>query len=822
MLHLFKKFSEQLIAPEAFVKKRYATFQYLLAADRAAHLALAHLEKLYYDTKAADINRARILYRELAQQVKTMIDALFQLTPNRYKNIADYYRKIDFYARYALAPPKCKSTPPYILPILGSYPDDTDIGGKGFHLSQLAGDLGLPVPEGFIIGTSGFNLMLEHNNLREKLRDILADVDISSPNNLQAGSAKIGKLLAGAQIPPSLGDAIKKAVADMVRRKDTILLAVRSSGVGEDSTLSFAGQYTSLLKVKPGEVLEAYRQVLISKYSPQALLYRIMNGIDDDMTPMAVIVLEMVASVKSGVVACTFAPNTGHPLVSVHWVDGLGDSLMSGQQTPATLTLRKDRNLFVTNEPPGEGSPPPKQLTQLAQWAEQIAAYYQAPQEIEWSSNDDGQIFLLQARGLKPTDSAHDTITEETLDIANLSPLYSGGQTASGGICSGPAFILEQFDQLELVPDGAVLITETTPPALVTLLPRLAGVVASQGSCADHFASVAREFQVPLLVGTGRQPTGFVNGEDLTLLAHRQQLFKGRLKGCEQQAKKLPPQTSPLYHCLHMVIKFTSPLGLVNPASKEFCPENCRSLHDIIRFCHEKAVQGMFFQSADNLLRKPKGLRLVGNIPLQMFVIDVGGGLQPSVSQETGSVQLEQLICRPLRTLWEGLSHEGINWNERAAFDWKSYDAVALAGGISAKDDNGLSSFALISSHYLNVNIRFGYHFTLLDCFCSDTAEENYILLRFAGGGGSEHGKDLRLVLLVTILTRLNFICENTGELLDARLMKYGKLDTLERLELVGRLLGAARQLDMVIRHEEDIVWMAEEFFRGRYNFFKE
>jgi pyruvate,water dikinase len=411
---------------------------------------------------------------------------------------------------------------------------------------------------------------------------------------------------------------------------------------------------------------------------------------------------------------------------------------------------------------------------------------------------------------------------QESAELSTLTPIFSGGQTASGGICCGSAFILERFDQLEQVPEGAILITETTPPSLVTILPRLAGVVANLGSSADHFASVAREFQVPLLVGTGWRPQGLANGEDLTLCAQRRLVLRGKLANCEQRVKKQPPRTSPLFHCLHMVIKFTSPLVLVNPAAREFAPEYCRSLHDIIRFCHEKAVQGMFFQSTDSLLRKPKGLRLVSDIPLQMFIIDVGGGLQSSAPRDGGKVHLDELACRPLQTLWRGLSHAGINWQERSAFDWKSYDAVALAGGVSTKHDEALSSFALISGQYLNVNIRFGYHFSLLDCFCSANSEENYILLRFAGGGGSERGKDLRLELLTQILNRLNFNCERTGELLDARLMKYGMQDTMARLELVGRLLGASRQLDMVLRAEEDITWMAEDFFRGRYNFFKE
>ena len=37
----------------------------------------------------------------------------------------------------------------------------------------------------------------------------------------------------------------------------------------------------------------------------------------------------------------------------------------------------------------------------------------------------------------------------------------------------------------------------------------------------------------------------------------------------------------------------------------------------------------------------------------------------------------------------------------------------------------------------MNVNLRFGYHFVILDSMCTGTAEENYILFRFSGGGGN-------------------------------------------------------------------------------------
>ena len=94
--------------------------------------------------------------------------------------------------------------------------------------------------------------------------------------------------------------------------------------------------------------------------------------------------------------------------------------------------------------------------------------------------------------------------------------------------------------------------------------------------------------------------------------------------------------------------------------------------------------------------------------------------------------------------------------------------------------------------------------------------------MRFAGGGGNSLGKDLRLTFIVKVLCRLNFSCERTGELLDARLMRYDRKITADRLDQVGRLLGAVRLLDMVLTDERMVEDMVEAFFRGIYDFSNE
>ncbi len=822
MLNTLKQFSRQILSPDIFVRKRYATFQRLLDGDRKCHSLLAELEDIYYNSRTVDINRVRNLYRELAAGIAGMLTDLYQLAPGRYKNLSDYYKKIDFYARFALAPPKCDTAPPYILPIRADYPDDRETGGKGLHLAHLAHKLDLPVPAGFIISTSAWNLIEESNALRPKINRLLGQVDIHSQASLQEVSTSLKEEIRQALIPQEVSREIVAALDTLEAQFPARPLAVRSSAVGEDSSLSFAGQYCSLLNVGKDQVLTAYSEILAGKFSPEAILYRIVKGLDDEETPMAAIVLVMVDARLSGVIATGNPASPEQKSCWVHSVPGLGDNLMAGREMPFSQEIRRtDGQIEISRQTPDQRRQglADDQLVLLTGWADKIAGYYKMPQEIEWSCDGTGRIYLLQARRLQLESRRTE---DQQPDLGQLPLLFQAGRTAAPGICSGPAVHFSAARNQDDIPDGTLLVCEVTPPSLVKLLPRLAGVIARYGSTADHFSSVAREFAIPVLVQVENHCQQLQEGETLTLWADRQSVYRGATEFTEKKSAGLKRmEDSPFYRTLKMVIDFTSPLSLTDPSSEAFCPENCRSLHDILRFIHEKSVQAMFIQSTDSLIRKPKGAKLQTEIPLQIHLIDVGGGL---AAEAAGSreVAVSELRCLPLQALWKGLSHPGVVWRQRSHFDWKSYDSIALAGGVAAKNDSSLVSFCLISAEYLNVNIRFGYHFTLLDCLCGDNPQENYILVHFAGGGGDSRGKDLRLSFISKVLARLHFSCEQTGELLDARLMRYDKEITADRLDQVGRLLGAVRLLDMVLTEEAMVAPMVEDFFRGIYDFSNE
>ncbi|MCB2180846.1 MAG: hypothetical protein KQH63_02335 [Desulfobulbaceae bacterium] len=830
MFNTVKQFAHQLISPQGASRAKYEIFKNLLKHDRRCHELLAELEELYYHHEKVDINVISRLFSDLSSSVSAMVASLTQLAPGSYVNLRDYYKKFDFYARFALSPPEIDISPPFTLSLDGFYHNDLQVGGKGFHLCQLKRQLGLPVPHGFIISTSAYNALIESNKLRPRIYDTLATLDATSSSSLKQASDKLRQYVLSAHIPADLKIDIFSSFKNLQAVASCPYFALRSSAVSEDSHISFAGQYESVLQVTEDKLLEAYKQVLAGKFSHQALSYRINNGLIDDATPMAVLVLEMVDAHKSGVMTSRDPMHSDDDAILIHSVKGLGEALVGGRTSPHTTIIRKG-SLGVTEEHHSSfeeqndddahnNQPSPLSSEQnmlLAAWARQIETFYQAPQEIEWCVSREGQLFILQTRALLVQKKQ---IHLERPPADQFQVLLQGGETASRGAACGPVYHIRNQDQLETVPSGAILVTSVTPPSSVSVLRTISGVVAEMGSVADHFSSVAREYGVPVLVKTGMACRKLPQEKIVTLWADEKMIYDGHVDSLlETRALHLEDQDqSPFTRALNMVVQFVSPLKLVNPADPLFVPESCRSFHDIIRFAHEKAVLAMFSQTKGGLIRKGGAKPLTSKVPLSLFVIDVGGGIAPQ-AKEKSNLQITDIHSKPLLAVWKGITNQRVDWSRHDHFDWKTFDEINLAGGIASKKDSSFASYAIISNDYLNLNIRFGYHFAILDSLCGKIPEGNYILLRFAGGGGDFTGRSLRLRFIQSILQKLDFITYQKGDLLDARLMRYDKKVTAEKLDMLGRLLGATRLMDMVLKDERMVERLVEEFMQGRYDF---
>jgi pyruvate,water dikinase len=180
------------------------------------------------------------------------------------------------------------------------------VGGKNASLGEMFSKLrkaGIRVPDGFATTADAYCLLLDANDLRQRLADTLQQLK-DDGSNLATVGRSVRAMILGAEVPEPLREAIAGAFADMSRRSGRKggSVAVRSSATAEDlPEASFAGQLETFLNVR-GEraLLAACKKCYASLFTDRAIVYRRNHGFDHMKVALSVGVQEMVRSDKAG------------------------------------------------------------------------------------------------------------------------------------------------------------------------------------------------------------------------------------------------------------------------------------------------------------------------------------------------------------------------------------------------------------------------------------------------------------------------------------------------------------------------------------------
>jgi pyruvate,water dikinase len=339
----------------------------------------------------------------------------------------------------------------------------------------------------------------------------------SGAEDLDKASRAIGGSFR-AEVPSDLADALTAAASELEARSGSSCFALRSSALGEDALLSFAGQYATILGVRPHELLERYREVLAGKFSPQAIYYLLSHDLREADMAMGVACVAMVDAAASGVAYSRDPLHPGESDVLVHSIFGLGQYLVDGTLTPdvfrvrrgdgsvaastvarkpARLALRRDGTVEAEAVPEAEQRRPSLgegHLATLARHAARLEDHYGCPQDVEWALDREGRILLLQARPLRvlrPGAAGAD------LDVSGLAALRVGGTTVCSGAGAGPVCRVAGAGDLDRVAGGAVVVSARPFPGLVTVMARASAIVTEVGGVASHMATLARGSRVP-------------------------------------------------------------------------------------------------------------------------------------------------------------------------------------------------------------------------------------------------------------------------------------------------------------------------------------
>jgi pyruvate, water dikinase len=408
----------------------------------------------------------------------------------------------------------------FVVPQSAATAADADrIGPKAANLAALA-RAGLPTPGGFCLSADAYRAQIAALGL-EDLVHRFATADLVQQRRLSV------EIRLGLYEQPVAAPILEPLLVawQAQRNASTAASAVRSSALIEDRKgTNFAGQFESFLGIADeAAFLTAVRACWAALWTTNARRYMENHGLSPADTAMAVLIQPLIDARASGGGLSETAE--GRMLISATW--GLGSAIAQGEVVPDRIVLsrqgflrkidagRKDHRETCGH---GAGAVPQAvpsdlvsapcldagQAVTLGRMLRKAEAVVGGPVEIEWALDDAG-FKLLQARPL----AVEPAIVPDEIWLKHPG---LNGHPAGIGWGAGRAVVVNCECELERVAPGDVLVTRVAGPALVHVLPRVAGVVAELGGSTSHLASLARERGIPMVLGvldaTSRIPDG--------------------------------------------------------------------------------------------------------------------------------------------------------------------------------------------------------------------------------------------------------------------------------------------------------------------------
>ncbi len=821
----------ELAELRAAFASRYHHFKLLLSANNKALEIMSEMEKALSGDRSFSMSFVRSQSTAVAVNVFSIVKNLDELAPDKYAELYERLKAIREGINETLAAKRLPEGDRMVAQLSEIGRDMAGlVGSKMANVGEMAGALELPVPDGFALTSAAYQRFMEETNLQAEIDRRLQSREGENLGDLYALSSEIQNLIVSTPLPEELSKAISVAYTELEERTHKgVTVSLRSSALGEDgSDTSFAGQYRSVLNVSGDNLDAAYKEVVASKYGLHAIVYRQNRGIRDEDVAMCVGVMAMVHAVSSGVTYSRNPLDAKDDSVIINSVWGLPKSVVDGSVAPDTFVVSRDpvrisrRDIRVKAQKfvcyPEEGvcrmdltgkeksvlpSLDDDHVTALARIALNLEAHYGAAQDVEWAVGPHGTIYLLQCRPLKQitAENGRKGLPESG------SAIISGGGTASPGAAAGEVFVIRKSSDVLRFPKGAVLVAEQALPRWAALLSEAAAVVTEQGSLAGHLANVAREFGVPALFGVPGAVGLLENAGLVTVDADGCAIHRGRVEEVLSNARagrKNLMEGTAVFEALKAVVQWIAPLNLLDPDAPAFKPKNCRTLHDITRFCHEKAVSEMFAFGREHHFSERASKQLYYKVPMQWWIINLDDGFDKDVPGKL--VPLENVVSVPFKSLWEGINAEP--WQGPPPVDTRGFMSVLLEASANPNLDPSMPSqyanrnYFMLSKNFVSLTSRFGFHFCSVEALVSARQGENYASFQFKGGAADLNRRVRRAHFVADVLEEFGFRSEIKDDGVFARVEGHPEALMEEKLIVLGYLLMHTRQLDMVLAND--------------------
>ncbi|MBT0042273.1 phosphoenolpyruvate synthase [Vibrio alginolyticus] len=436
--------------------------------------------------------------------------------------------------------------------------DDVDkVGGKNASLGEMVSNLanaGVSVPNGFATTSYAFNQFLDHEGLDERIHQLLDELDVEDVEALRKTGANIRQWVLEAPFPADLEQEIRENYQELIEGNPELSVAVRSSATAEDlPDASFAGQQETFLNVKGIDaVLEATKHVYASLFNDRAISYRVHQGFDHRGISLSAGIQRMVRSDKasSGVMFTLDTESGFDQVVFITSSWGLGEMVVQGAVNPDEFYVHKpmleagehpivkktfgsklikmiysdnqeigkqvdivdtsdeERNTFSLND---------DEIKELAKQAMIIEKHYQRPMDIEWAKDGiDGKLYIVQARPETVCSQTEKNVIER-YELQNKADVLVEGRAIGQRIGKGVVRLVDSLDQMSLVQEGDVLVTDMTDPDWEPVMKKASAIVTNRGGRTCHAAIIARELGIPAIVGCGDATSKLTDGATVTV-----------------------------------------------------------------------------------------------------------------------------------------------------------------------------------------------------------------------------------------------------------------------------------------------------------------
>jgi phosphohistidine swiveling domain-containing protein len=315
----------------------------------------------------------------------------------------------------------------FVIPLDDAH-DLREVGGKAHNLARLI-QIGQPVPEGFVVTNAALSHFLAEHDLDPLISTLCSRLDVRSPRGVRAAAETVSGLMRACALPADLVADLDACGMSVVADR----VIVRSSAVGEDSREdSFAGQLDSISDVTGAGLLRrALVDVWASRWSQRALTYQLARGVS--LEGMGVIVQRQIDSSMSGVLFTVSPENDGEMLVE--YCVGSGEALVAGRENPGRLTIARNDLRWTHQASPDRPVPDAlaaavsndRWIAALARRALDIERAFGTSQDIEWTIDDEGRVWIVQTRPITtiPNKSA---IPNRQSSIPNLQSAIANPQ----------------------------------------------------------------------------------------------------------------------------------------------------------------------------------------------------------------------------------------------------------------------------------------------------------------------------------------------------------------------------------------------------------